>query len=187
MAYVGVGRRAAAQLIDWLIGALWVVPIIVIGHGYTSGTVVGPNGQTMHNVNVSFTNPVALLAAATWLAYMIWFEARSGATPGKRAVGIKVVKADGSPVDLGAAVARNLLRIVDGFLFYLLAAILVWVMPLNQRLGDLAAGTVVVRTSAPALPQGPLGSNPTSATAWSNSIPPPPVPVQPTVPPPPLP
>ncbi|HVJ12781.1 MAG TPA: RDD family protein, partial [Burkholderiales bacterium] len=75
-----------------------------------------------------------------------WFEARwNGQTPGKRAMGIAVLNDDGTPLRWPGALTRNLLRAVD-FLPFLygigLAAMLI-----NRdfkRLGDLAAGTVVV-------------------------------------------
>jgi RDD family len=93
-----------------------------------------------------------------WLA-PAWFEVYwNGQTPGKRALGIAVLNDDGTPVRWGPALTRNLLRAVD-FLPFLygfgLAAMLA-----NRdfkRLGDLAAGTVVVyapkRSRARALPQ----------------------------------
>jgi hypothetical protein len=74
-------------------------------------------------------------------------------TLGKRMVGIRVVEEDGDYVGFGAAVVRNLLRLVDGALTgYLAGLIAVLVTSRNQRLGDLAAGTVVVRerTAEPA-------------------------------------
>jgi len=78
--------------------------------------------------------------------YPVLFEVLThGATPGKKALGIKVIHQDGTPVGWSASIIRNLLRQVD-FLPFLYATGLV-TMFLNsrfQRLGDLAAGTVVV-------------------------------------------
>jgi uncharacterized RDD family membrane protein YckC len=80
-----------------------------------------------------------------WL-FPAWCEARwNGATPGKRLLGLMVLNDDGSPVRWSAALTRNLLRAVD-FLPFLYAAGLA-AMLMNRdfkRLGDLAAGTVVV-------------------------------------------
>lgn len=80
-----------------------------------------------------------------WL-FPAWCEARwNGATPGKRLLGLMVLNDDGSPVRWAAALTRNLLRAVD-FLPMLYATGLV-AMLVNRdfkRLGDLAAGTVVV-------------------------------------------
>lgn len=85
----------------------------------------------------------ALLAVG--LGYYVICEALTGMTVGKRMVGIRVVDENGEHLTLAAAVIRNALRLVDGFLFYLVGAIFALASPLGQRLGDRAAGTVVVR------------------------------------------
>ncbi|MCU7906049.1 MAG: RDD family protein [Candidatus Thiodiazotropha sp. (ex Epidulcina cf. delphinae)] len=77
--------------------------------------------------------------------YPVVFEIYNGATPGKRAMGILVIQDNGTPVTPSASVIRNLLRAAD-FLPFLYAAGLV-TMLINRefkRLGDLAAGTLVV-------------------------------------------
>ncbi|MFL5628504.1 MAG: RDD family protein [Ktedonobacteraceae bacterium] len=79
------------------------------------------------------------------LAYFIILEATQGATLGKMAIGLRVVKKDGLPIGWSESVIRNLLRIIDGLFFYLVGAIFVWTSPLKQRLGDRAANTVVIR------------------------------------------
>lgn len=94
--------------------------------------------------------------------YPVLFEVlRKGATPGKQAFGIKVINDDGTPVNTSASLIRNLLRAVDflpvAYGFGLIS------MLLNhnfQRLGDLAAGTIVIYrdppTIKPQLPSGPV-------------------------------
>jgi uncharacterized RDD family membrane protein YckC len=80
-----------------------------------------------------------------WL-FPAWCEARwGGMTPGKRALGLMVLNDDGSPVRWPAALTRNLLRAVD-FLpaLYALGLVSALVNRDFKRLGDLAAGTVVV-------------------------------------------
>jgi uncharacterized RDD family membrane protein YckC len=82
-------------------------------------------------------------------AYPVWFEVkRDGATPGKRAVGIRVVLQNGAPVGWGASVLRNLLRTADflplGYGFGLATMLFSGAF---RRLGDLAAGTIVVRNA----------------------------------------
>jgi len=96
---------------------------------------------------------VVLLAAfvVEWLL-PAWFEAQMGGqTPGKRLFGLAVLNDDGTPLRWPGALTRNLLRAVD-FLPFLYAFGLV-TMLLNRdfkRLGDLAAGTVVVYLSTSA-------------------------------------
>lgn len=84
------------------------------------------------------------LLVATFL-YFSLLEGLAGRTLGKRLCGIRVLKADFTPCTLGAAFLRNLLRIVDMFFYYLPAAVAIAATVKWQRLGDLAAETVVVR------------------------------------------
>jgi uncharacterized RDD family membrane protein YckC len=73
----------------------------------------------------------------------------NGQTPGKKIMGIRVVKDDGSPVDPGASFLRNLLRFADGFLYlYLIGFFSMAVSPGFRRFGDWAGGALVVYTSA---------------------------------------
>src|SRR5262249_46352947 len=90
------------------------------------------------------------LAIAAFMGFDIYFEVHAnGQTPGKKLVGIRVMLESGAPVDVRAAFIRNLLALVD-FLpgFYLLGALIVTLTQRGQRLGDLAAGTIVVRERA---------------------------------------
>jgi len=95
-----------------------------------------------------------------WL-YPVVFEAgRRGATPGKRMLGLRVVQASGSPLTVGQAVVRNLLRFIDGMppipvFTYALGMASCLATRRFQRLGDLAAGTVVVYARTPPQPKIP--------------------------------
>lgn len=82
-----------------------------------------------------------------YVGYFIIFELWwSGRTPGKRALGIRVVRDAGFPLDVGGSVIRNLVRIVEfGVGLYAISAICALISRENKRLGDYAAGTVVVR------------------------------------------
>ncbi len=132
MEAVGVGRRAVAIIIDSVL--LFIVGyIIALATGQTSG-----DGFNVHG------GP-AFLWLGIGLAYYIVMEATSGATLGKRAMGLKVVKQSGEPIDWQASIVRNIMRIIDGFCFYLVGAIAVWVSKSKQRLGDMAAHTIVVK------------------------------------------
>ena len=100
---------------------------------------------------------LALLSLVLFLVFFGWFiifEAWwSGRTPGKRALGLRVVRDGGFPLDPGAAVIRNLVRIAEfGLGFYTLSAISTLISKQNKRLGDLAAGTIVVRDRADPIP-----------------------------------
>jgi hypothetical protein len=89
-----------------------------------------------------------------FFGWFIIFEAWwSGRTPGKRALGLRVVRDGGFPIDVGASIIRNLVRIGEVLLgFYAVSAISALVSKENKRLGDFAAGTLVVRDRADAVP-----------------------------------
>ncbi len=133
----GAGSRMVAALVDALLqfGLLLIVGIALAGLG-----LMGVEGWVIATV------AVAALFIVLW-GYYIFFEITwRGSTPGKKRMGLKVVGTNGQPITWVQAVVRNLLRIVD-FLpsSYGLGVVLVLVTPRSQRLGDLAAGTVVMR------------------------------------------
>lgn len=77
--------------------------------------------------------------------YPVYFEYRSGSTPGKQALSLRVVHEDGSPLTFGSALLRNLVRFVDFFpVGYVVGLCSCLVSTRFQRLGDLAAGSLVV-------------------------------------------
>jgi uncharacterized RDD family membrane protein YckC len=84
--------------------------------------------------------------------YPVFFElGRSGATPGKRSLGLKVVMDNGLPITPAASISRNLLRFADLLPFGYLAATLSMLLRSDgKRLGDLAAATLVVHQPRPA-------------------------------------
>lgn len=126
LACVSVGPRFLALLIDSLI----------------IGVVGGLLSLPFHNATGVLGGSIGILT----LLYFIVMEATRGATLGKMALGLRVVKTDGSPISWSESIIRNLLRIIDGLFVYLVGAILVWTSPLRQRLGDRAAKTVVIRS-----------------------------------------
>ncbi len=90
---------------------------------------------------------VLVLFFVTW-GYFLLFEAlNDGRTPGKRLLGIRVVMDTGHRVTFSAAAVRNLVRVVDAqpLVSYLVGLGFVLFHPQNKRLGDIVAGTVVVR------------------------------------------
>ena len=97
----------------------------------------------------------ASLLLVFYIGYHVLFEvAGGGRTVGKRAVGLRVVMDGGAPVGLRASLIRNLMRLIEGLpLFYMPAIITALATRNNQRLGDLAAGTLVVREVKAPMPQ----------------------------------
>ena len=82
--------------------------------------------------------------------YFIGFEILwNGQTPGKRTVGIRVVKDSGRPLTAAETIARNLLRIVDEMPgFYSVAIVTALLNSQNKRLGDFVAGSLVIREAS---------------------------------------
>lgn len=135
MAHASIGRRAVAAIIDGLV--LFLI-------AYLMAIPTGGVRETSFEV----TGAPAMLAFALWIAYYVVTEATLGASPGKRLIGLRVVRSDGSPIGWPAAVVRNVLRIVDGLVFYILGAILIVRSSKGQRLGDRVADTVVVTAAS---------------------------------------
>jgi uncharacterized RDD family membrane protein YckC len=132
MEAVGVGRRAVAIIIDMILLSI-VGYVIALATGSTTAAGFNLEGGP------------AFLWLIIALTYYILMEATAGATLGKKAMGLKVVKEGGEPIDWKASIVRNIMRIVDGLFFYLVGAIVVWVSRKKQRLGDMAANTLVVK------------------------------------------
>jgi uncharacterized RDD family membrane protein YckC len=86
----------------------------------------------------------------TW-GWHVWWEAKNqGRTPGKRALSLRVVDARGLPLSLHQALVRNIIRVIDfAPLFYGVAAVSSMLDPHRRRLGDLVAGTLVIREAKP--------------------------------------
>ncbi len=136
----GLGARALAALLDWLLIFLaWIVALVAYsasGDLITEVKALSLAGQLLAVVGV----------LATGWGYDVAFELLwRGQTPGKRALGLRVVGADGSPVGPAESVLRNALRAVEVPLGYAPAVIMVALTPRRQRLGDLVAGTLVAQ------------------------------------------
>ncbi len=135
----GLGSRALAAMIDAVFLGAWSVVIVLLSMALSWITQGSP-----------IVGLVAFVVLTlSYAAYFILFEGlRQGQTPGKRKLGIRVVRDTGHPVTLGAAVVRNVLRLADILPIpplYVVGGTLVALTPKGQRLGDMTAGTIVVR------------------------------------------
>jgi uncharacterized RDD family membrane protein YckC len=137
----GVGRRFVALLLD---GVLVFAPLSVLAVRMAGIPLTEP-ASTSPNPQVEFPLDIGLFFGFLGFAYLVFAEMMFGQTLGKKLVGIRVLDEQGGPVGFGAAVVRNLLRLVDGLFFYLVGALFAFSSPRGQRLGDRAAHTVVVR------------------------------------------
>jgi uncharacterized RDD family membrane protein YckC len=113
---------------------------------------------------------LALLVLGIFLIYYGYFAAFeaiwNGQTPGKRIIGLRVIHASGRPVSVFEAVLRNVVRLVDQLPgIYAVGIVTVFLTERSQRLGDVAAGTVVVHErNVQAQSQQFLGQTPPTPT-----------------------
>jgi uncharacterized RDD family membrane protein YckC len=133
------GRRVLAIIVDGL--------LIGIPASLVSQLLLGTNYSVYSgSVNSSLVIVVASFSVVLTLLYYTLLEGSLGQTVGKMLLGIKVVREDtGGVPGIGAAAIRNVLRVVDGLFGYLVGFIVVLASSKRQRLGDMAAHTLVVR------------------------------------------
>ena len=129
----GVGSRFLAAIVDTAIQIATLLLIVLFV------SIAGASGPV--------TAAGTILGFLVFLGYDILFETKaSGRTPGKRLTGLRVVRRGGGPVGFRTSAVRNLLRVIDLLPgMYLVGIVCVLVTKQNQRLGDLAAGTLVLR------------------------------------------
>ena len=132
----GVGSRTIALLVDTFLQGLVLLPVLFVS------LEQGPGG-TGQAIAIGI-----IVFFVLWFYYPAFELLWHGQTPGKRFQGIRVVRTDGQPAGLAPVLVRNLIRIIDVILLPFLALISMVVTRRSQRLGDLAAGTMVVRERA---------------------------------------
>lgn len=136
----GPGSRAIAYIVDFVISAT------VIGVLFIIADAAGATSSSGGAQDLAIAG-VAVGSFLVQFGYFVLFEvAGDGRSPGKRLTGLRVVNLQGGSVGLRSSLVRNLLRLVDQLpSVYVVGMISVLVTATNQRLGDLAAGTLVVR------------------------------------------
>jgi uncharacterized RDD family membrane protein YckC len=141
----GGGNRGFAALVDFVLATL-----IFVGAFYMFNLFAGAVG--FFAASPFFGIALLLTFAIAWSYFILLEWLGNGQTIGKRIFGLRVIADDGAPAGFIAILVRNLIRVVD-FLpgFYGLGLLAIVVSPRSQRLGDLAAGTFVVRAPRPRL------------------------------------
>jgi uncharacterized RDD family membrane protein YckC len=143
MPLAGIGSRFIALLVDTLI---WLASFLVLA---VLVTIFLPGIAAFSKISAKWA--VALVILIVFLVnwgYFTLFEAFwNGRTPGKRVARIRVIQRSGRAIGLFESMARNLVRYVDiqPFPLYAVGVIAIFATRQHQRLGDLAAGTLVVR------------------------------------------
>ncbi len=145
-----IGSRFVASLLDHIILGLALALVacaaLMLSLGAMVSQALGDNGQMTGGMYLAIAVLVLIIFLIFW-GYFILFEmVWSGQTPGKRLVRLRVIRQNGQPVGAGEVVVRNLVRLVDILPgFYGIGLISMFIDKQARRLGDFAAGTVVVR------------------------------------------
>lgn len=143
----GAGSRSYAFVIDWhvrlILALAWLFVAMFIAAGTLDFLHRPPSGRAA----------AMLMWAPPLLIYFLYHPILEtlmrGSTPGKRMAGVRIVSRSGDIPGVGALLIRNLFRIVDSLpTFYLLGLAVVIATEQNVRIGDLAAGTLLVHDEA---------------------------------------
>jgi uncharacterized RDD family membrane protein YckC len=146
----GPGSRFCAVVIDTLLTWVMVFAVMVaacIADVYWVRDLGGRHGAGGEGLSDWGTAVLILIVALVLFGYSVFFEILlRGQTPGKRALKLRVIRDDGTPATVMDLCVRNLVRVVD-FLpaFYLVGGLVAFFSTTNKRLGDIAAGTIVVK------------------------------------------
>src|ERR1017187_205264 len=153
MPLAGIGSRFIALMIDYLIWGAWFIVLFLLA--LLIFPAVGAFSRLSGQWAVAIV--IFLIFLCNW-GYSTLFEAFwNGRTPGKRIARIRVIQRSGRAIGLFESMARNLVRYVDQFpSFYAVGVIAIFSTRQHQRLGDLAAGTLVVRDR---VEESPLGGD----------------------------
>jgi uncharacterized RDD family membrane protein YckC len=143
----GIGSRFLGLVIDTLIQfVLYIIGAFAVGFSAALAGAVGI-GRYLRWIPVSWAPAIAILFMfSVYWGYFAFFEIIwKGQTPGKRLAKIRVIKESGRPINAYEAIARNLLRAIDGLPgVYGVGIVCMMLNSQNRRLGDYVAGTVVV-------------------------------------------
>jgi uncharacterized RDD family membrane protein YckC len=168
MPIAGIGSRFIALLVDYLI---WIPGILIVGRLFAFFL---PSLKAFNSLSEqwAFAVYLFLIFLFNW-GYFTLFEAFwNGRTPGKRVARIRVIQRTGRPIGLFESMARNFIRYVDQIpFFYAVGTIAIFATRDHQRLGDLAAGTLVVRDRIDEAPINNEATRTFTANIFTPSIP----------------
>jgi uncharacterized RDD family membrane protein YckC len=137
----GIGSRFLAAIVDTLLVLLLQGALLAVMVGLLSRADSGSGAQS---VLLAVWGTLSFLFL--WGYYIVFELIWNGQSPGKRAVGLRVVRTGGRPITFVASAIRNLVRLID-FLpgLYGVGVVTMFIDGQARRLGDLAAGTLVVK------------------------------------------
>ena len=142
----GLGSRFMAVFADTLIQTFCLLVIVlgIAAAGY-GRQWLGIRFSTLDSWVIAI---FVLLGFLIFWFYYVFFETKwNGQTPGKKSVGIRVIRDGGYPVDFRSALIRNLVRFIDFFPpgTYAVGILSIFLSSHHKRLGDYAAGTIVIK------------------------------------------
>jgi uncharacterized RDD family membrane protein YckC len=138
----GLGSRIVAQILDNLLALPLTLIAILLYGALASAFVTSAQGAGFADAGAGF------FAGFVYFGYFLVAEAVTGGkTPGKSAMGLRVIRVDGSAADFSAIAVRNVIRVIDVGVV-LIGIVVMFFQPQTRRLGDLGAGTIVVRDRA---------------------------------------
>jgi uncharacterized membrane protein SpoIIM required for sporulation/uncharacterized RDD family membrane protein YckC len=142
----GIGSRGAAALLDALIcfGVLALFFIVVLLAANYSGVKAMRKGRPDSGTWLLVVYTI-IQFIITWGYYVLFEGIWDGQTPGKRIMKLRVVRDGGFSVTFAASAIRNLIRAVDALGFYLVGIVVTLTNSSRKRLGDLVAGTFVIK------------------------------------------
>ena len=167
MPLAGIGSRFIAIFVDY---ALWTAVITMLA---ILGAMLLPGISFLGRLSVNWAVGIVffLFFLLHW-GYFTLFEALwNGRTPGKRLARIHVIHRSGRAISFLESLTRNLVRFVDSLpSLYAVGLITMFLSRQNQRLGDMAAGTLVVRDTDIATPYwGELSSRTITAASFADA------------------
>jgi len=139
----GLGGRSLAWLVDSLVLILaWVTLLVAWSFG---GDLIRRFQALSEAARVAL---VFLVLGTGWLWDVAWETQWQGRTPGKRILGLRVVRTDGSPVGPVESLLRNAFRVLEVPFLYAPGVLCIALSARHQRVGDMIAGTIVIQDRA---------------------------------------
>jgi uncharacterized RDD family membrane protein YckC len=166
----GPGSRFSAYIIDFVFSVVLIVVIILAlyagGALVTLRSLVGAARGSSWGSSWILALVVLIIFLINWGYYVLFEGLSKGSTPGKKRLGIRVIRQDGLPIGLREAALRNLVRAADMLPppSYILGGLVMHFDPQGRRLGDMLAGTYVVVEKFDPAAQGVSGA------AWASRV-----------------
>jgi len=169
----GMGSRLVAALLDYLIQIAFL--ILELLFAVLLSKAMPSFDKAMDNAGKWTAAIIILVNFCVFVGYFTILEAYwHGQTPGKRVMKIRVIKDSGRQITFFESLARNLIRVIDYLpSIYLAGAITMLCNKRNKRLGDLAAGTIVIhesRDESPLLPQHNAFLSAPTTPSWRDPV-----------------